>query len=135
MDAGLVKVAVAGVLAAHGVGHLLGWLPAWGLATFEGGSSRSWLLTGMVGDGIARAAAGVLFVAPMAGFVVAAAGLLLGQPWWRTIAAGSAGISLLATVLYPGAFSTGSTIGSVAVNVIVLYGVLVAGWGAEPAMG
>ncbi len=135
MDAGLVKVVAAGLLAAHGLGHTLGWLPAWGLASFEGVSSRSWLLTGIVGDAGTRAVAGVLFLAPMAGFAIAAAGLLLGQPWWRPVAVGSAGLSLLATALYPGAFTTGSTVGSVAVNLVVLYGLLVAGWGAEPAMG
>jgi hypothetical protein len=43
----------------------------------------------------------------------------------------SAAVSLLATALYPSAFTTGSTMGSVAVNVIVLYGILVTRWGAE----
>lgn len=135
MDAGLVKVAVAGVLAAHGVGHVLGWLPAWGLASFEGVSSRSWLLTGLLGDSGTRLAAGLLFLVPTFGFVVAAAGLLLGQPWWRPVAVASAGVSLLATALHPAAFTTGATVGSVAVDLVVLYGILVAGWGAEPVVG
>ncbi len=121
------------MLGAHGIGHVLGWLPAWGMASFEGVSTRSWLLTGAVGDTVSRVVAGVLFLAPMAGFLVAAAGLLTGQAWWRQAAVGSAAISLLATALYPSAFTTGSTVGSVAVNVIVLYGVLVARWG-EAAM-
>lgn len=133
MDAGLVKVVAGCVLGAHGIGHVLGWLPAWGMASFEGVSTRSWLLTGAVGDTVSRVVAGVLFLAPMAGFLVAAAGLLTGQAWWRQAAVGSAAISLLATALYPSAFTTGSTVGSVAVNVIVLYGVLVARWG-EAAM-
>ena len=133
MDAGLVKVVVAGVLAAHGVGHVLGWMPALGVASFEGVSSRSWALTGVLGDGGARMAGGILFVVPMVGFLAAAVGLLTGQPWWRQAAVGSASISLLATALYPQAFTTGSTVGSVAVNVAVLYGILVAGWGASSA--
>lgn len=131
MDAGMIRIIGAGVLAAHGLGHVLGWMPALGVATFEGVSSRSWALTPAAGEGVARLFGGVLFLVPMAGFLVAAAGLLTGQAWWRQVAVGSATISLLATALYPQAFTTGSTVGSVAVNLVVLYGVLVAGWGAQ----
>lgn len=135
MDATIVKLAVAGVLGAHGLGHTLGWLPAMGLAGFDGMSSRSWLLTATIGDGGGRLAAGLLFVVPTVGFVAAAAGLLLGQPWWRQVAVGSAAVSLAATALFPQAFTTSSTIGSVAVDLVVLYGILVAGWGAEASAG
>jgi hypothetical protein len=131
MDAGLVKVIAAGVLVAHGMGHVLGWMPAFGVASFEGVSSRSWALTGVLGEGGVRMAAGILFVVPMIGFAAAGVGLLTGQPWWRQAAVASASISLLATALYPQAFTTGSTVGSVAVNLVVLYGILVAGWGAR----
>lgn len=133
MDATIVKLVVAGVLGAHGIGHVLGWLPALGLASFEGVSGHSWLLTGTVGDGGARLAAGLLFLVPTVGFVAAAAGLLLGQPWWRQVAVASAAVSLGATALFPQAFTTTSTIGSVAVDLAVLYGILIAGWGAETA--
>jgi hypothetical protein len=131
MDATIVKLAVAGVLGAHGIGHVLGWLPATGVASFEGMSGHSWLLSPALGDGGARLAAGLLFVVPTVGFVAAAGGLLLGQPWWRQVAVASAAVSLGATALYPQAFATTSTIGSVAVDLAVLYGILVAGWGAE----
>ena len=131
MDAGLIKVVVGCVVGAHGIGHVLGWMPAIGMATFEGVSTRSWLLTSAAGDTVSRLVAGILFLAPMAGFLVAAVGLLAGQTWWRQVAVGSAAVSLLATALFPTAFTTGSTIGSIAVNVIVLYGILVARWGAD----
>ena len=133
MDAGMVRLVVAGELGAHGIGHVLGWMPAWAITQFEGVSSRSWLLTGVMGDGGARLAAGALFLVPTVGFLVAAAGLLTGQPWWRQAAVASAAVSLAATALFPQAFTTGSTAGSVAVNLVVLYGLLVAGWGAEAA--
>ncbi len=133
MDATLMKVVVAGVLGAHGIGHVMGWLPALGLARFDGVSGSSWLLTGTLGDGAARILAVGLFAVPTVGFVAAAVGLLLGQPWWRPLAVASAGVSLAATALYPQAIPTGSTVGSVAVNLVVLYGVLIADWGASPA--
>ena len=133
MDATLVKVVVAGVLGAHGVGHVMGWMPALGLARFDGVSGSSWLLSGTLGDGATRLVAVGLFAVPTVGFVAAAVGLLLGQPWWRPLAVTSAGVSLAATAIYPQAFPTGSTVGSVAINVIVLYGVLVADWGTSTA--
>jgi hypothetical protein len=133
MDAGLVKLVAGGVLAAHGIGHALGWMPAFGVASFQGVSGRSWALTAVLGDGGARLACGVLFLVPMAGFLLAAGGLVTGQTWWRQVAVGSAAISLLATALYPQAFTPGATAGSVAVNVVVLYGILVANWGAQGA--
>jgi hypothetical protein len=133
MDGMLVKVVVAGVLGAHGIGHVLGWMPALGLARFAGTSSVSWLLGGLVGDGMTRAVAAALFLVPTAGFLAAAVGLLLGQPWWRPVAAASAAVSLAGTALHPAALPTGSTIGSVAVNLVVLYGVIVAAWGTDTA--
>ncbi len=135
MDAGIIKVLVAGVIGAHGLGHVIGWLPAWGIAKLEGVSSSSWLLTGIAGDGGARLAAGVVFIVPTLGFIVAAAGLLTGQPWWRQVAVGSAAVSLAGTVLFPQAFPLSSSIGSVVVNLAVLGGILVADWGAEVAAG
>jgi hypothetical protein len=134
MNAGLITIAAGCVLGAHGIGHALGWMPALGLATFQGVSTRSWAVTAVIGDPAARIVAGVLFLAPMAGFLLAAGGLLTGQPWWRQAAVASAALSLLATALYPQAFSTGATVGSVAVNLVVLYGILVAGWGADAAV-
>lgn len=133
MDGTLVKLVIAGMLAAHGIGHALGWMPAAGIARFEGTSSVSWLVGPVAGDGGTRAAAVVLFGVPTIGFVVAAIGLLLGQPWWRPLSVASASVSLLGTAIFPGAFPTGSTIGSVAANLVVLYAMVVAGWGTDPA--
>jgi hypothetical protein len=130
MEGTLLKLAIAGVLSAHGIGHALGWLPAAGLARFEGTSGSSWLLSGVVGDAASRALAVGLFAVPTVGFVAAAVGLLLGQPWWRPVAVASATASLAATAVYPQAFPVSSTIGSLAVDGLVLYGILVAGWGA-----
>ena len=133
MDGMLVKVVVAGVLGAHGVGHALGWMPALGMARFAGASGDSWLLDGLVGEGPARFVAAGLFLVPTVGFVAAAVGLLLGQPWWRPVAVASAAVSLAGTALYPTAFPAGSTVGSVAVNLLVIYGIVVAAWGADAA--
>lgn len=135
MESGMIGLVAGGVLAAHGVGHALGWIPAVGLAQLEGVSTRSWAVGAVLGDAGVRVVAGALFLVPTVGFIVAAAGLVTGQTWWRQVAVVSAAVSLTATALYPQAFSTGATVGSVAVNLAVLYGVLVAGWGSAQAVG
>lgn len=128
MDATLLVA--GGVVGAHGVGHVLGWLPAWGLARFEGVSSASWLL-GPLGEAAERAVAGAAFLVPTAGFVAAAAGMFAGQGWFRGVAVASAAVSLAATALFPRAFPVGSTVGSVLVNLAVLGGLLLTSW--EPS--
>jgi hypothetical protein len=133
VEATLAKVVVAGVLGAHGIGHVMGWLPILGLARIDGVESGSWLLTSTAGEGVARVVALCLFVVPTVGFMAAAAGLMLGQPWWRSMAVAAAATSLAASALYPQALPVSSTIGSVVVDCTVLFGILVAGWGADAA--
>lgn len=133
MDAGIARLIVAGIIGAHGIGHVLGWLPALGVVRFEGTAIDSWLISGVSGDGGNRLVATVLFLVPTVGFVAAAIGFLIGQPWWRQVAVGSAAVSLAGTALYPHAFPAGSTVGSLVVNVAILGGVLVLRWGADGA--
>lgn len=128
----VLTVVADGVVGAHGLGHMLGWMPAWGIAKFEGVSSESWLLGGLVGEIGERVAAGALFLVPMIGFGIAAFGMFTGQAWWRPLAAASAGVSLAATALFPHAFPLGSTIGSVVVNAAAI-ALVVSGWGTEEA--
>ena len=49
MNPSYLALITAGVAGAHGIGHVLGWLPAWGLATFEQVSSRSWAFDRLLG--------------------------------------------------------------------------------------
>ena len=128
MDAAVLVA--GGVVGAHGIGHVLGWLPAWGLARFDGVSSSSWRL-GSWSDAVERAVAGALFLLPTGGFLAAAVALLAGQGWFREVAVASAVLSLAATALFPRAFPLGSTVGSVAVNLAVLAGLLLVQW--EPS--
>lgn len=128
MNIDLLKIAVGGVIGAHAIGHVLGWMPAWGLAKFEGMSSHSWLLNGLVGDGSARLIGGVLWFVPMVGFLAATGAFFLGHAWWRPLAVGSAMVSLGALVLFFDALPVSSRIGCVAVDLAVLYGLLVADW-------
>lgn len=126
----VATLAVGAVVGAHGIGHVLGWMPAWGIARFEGVSSSSWLL-GRFGDVAERTVAGALFLAPTVGFVTAVAAMAGGHPWFRGIAVASAAVSLAASAVFPRALPVGSTVGSVAVDLAVLVALVVARW--EPA--
>lgn len=113
-------LAGAAVLGAHGIGHVLGWLPAWGLATFEKVSTWSWALNPLLGDRLGATVAGALYAAPTMGFLVAAGALATGQPWWREVAVASAIASLVASALAPAALPPSSLAGSMVVNLAVL---------------
>jgi len=130
-----IKVVVAGVLAAHGIGHMIGWMPALGIGRIAGATGDSWILTGLAGEQAARIAAAALFLVPTVGFVAAAAGLMLGQPWWRPVAAGSAAVSLVAIGAFPHALPTGPLAGAVAVDVATLVLLLLAGWPSAATVG
>ncbi len=71
----------------------------------------------------------------MVGFLAATGGFFLGQGWWRPVAIGSALMSLLAVLLFFDALPMGSRVGCVAVDLAVLYGVLVADWPAVANVG
>ena len=130
----VTTLVAGGIVGAHGIGHVLGWLPALGLARFEGVSGRSWVF-GQLGEGIERVAGGLLFALPTVGFAAVAAGLLSGQPWLRGVAVASAAVSVVATAAFPRALPTSSTVGSVLVNAAVLVVVLGTSWQPVPAAG
>ena len=73
--------------------------------------------------------------APAAGFI-AAAGLLLGSnDAWRWVALASAVVSLMAIALFPQQLSTGSLVGAVVVDAVVIVGLLALNWPAAEAVG
>ncbi len=116
----------AAVLGAHGIGHVIGWLPAWGLVSFEGVSRQSWALDPVLGQRMSESVAGTVYLLPTIGFVAAAAALATGHPWSREVAVIAAITSLLASVLFPVALPPSSLVGSTALNLVVLG---VATWG------
>ena len=99
MSGGIWRIVLALVILAHGIGHVLFLAPCLGFAQW-GQSAQSWLLTGLLGDTVTRWIGGLLWLVVIAGFLAAGVGLLAGYTWWRTLAIASAGVSLLALVLF-----------------------------------
>ncbi|HET9082983.1 MAG TPA: hypothetical protein VFN41_01165 [Candidatus Limnocylindrales bacterium] len=127
----MVKIVVAVVLFAHGIGHVLGPLQVVKVAqvnpTWAG---DSWLLTSVAGQTASNVVGLVLWLAAMVGFVASAAVVMgwLPASWWVPLAVGSSVVSLVAIALFPAAFPPTSTIGAVIVDIAVLVAVLGLKW-------
>jgi len=123
------------VLILHGVGHILGVLATTSLGG-ENWNARSWLLTDAMGESPARTLSVVLWTLCCIAFVVAGLALLevgLPEDWWKSIAVGAAFVSTVTLVLFWNAFPVlfPNKIGALAINVAVIWGVLIADWPTE----
>ncbi len=121
MSGSLWRIVVALVIMVHGIGHVLFLAPCLGITQW-GQSAHSWLLTTTLGDVAARVIGSLLWLMVIVGFVAAGIGLLGQLAWWRTLATASAGVSLLALVL----FVSGSTMQPVLSAAVMDIAILVA---------
>ena len=127
----MIKILVAVVLLAHGIGHVLGPLQVAKVAQVNPSwAGDSWLLTGVTGQTVSNLIGLVLWIAAMVGFVAAAAVVMgwLPASWWVPLAVGSSVVSLVAIALFPAAFPTTSTVGAVVVDIAVLVAVIGLKW-------
>lgn len=135
-----LRALIAAVLFVHGIGHIMGILPALRLFGAEGWNSNSWLLTPIIGGTASRIISGLLFLAALVGFVTATLALLdwfVPHEWWRTVAVVSAIISIITIVLFWNAFVAlfPNKIGALGVDIAVLVCLLVLNWPTEADIG
>jgi hypothetical protein len=127
----MLRLAIGIVLLAHGVGHSLGLLQAYKVATvnpaWDGGS---WLLSGVAGSSITQLVGSVVWAASIVGFAALAAIVFgwLPAAWFAPLGIASAVISLVGVALFPMAFPTTGTIGAVVVDAAVLAAVAWLHW-------
>lgn len=78
-----MRIALAVLMALHGVAHFVGFAVPWGLAKPPGGTSRTTILAGRhdLGAGGMRLY-GLLWLLIGAAFVASAVAALTGQHWW-----------------------------------------------------
>jgi hypothetical protein len=139
---------IAIVLFVNGIAHLMGIIPALGLikasesksAALRRWSSRSWLLTDLLGDTVARVICVVLFAAVLICSIGAALGLIgWGVPHisWRTLAIISAVISLISVALYWNAFIMffPHKVAAIGLDIATVALLLIANWPSEAAIG
>ncbi len=127
----MLKLAIALVLVAHGIGHSMGILGAFKVAVVNPAwQGDSWILSGVAGQGVSQTVGTAVWALAIVGFVALGAVVMgwLPAAWWQPLAVGSSVVSLLGVLLFPIAFPVFSTIGAVAVDAAVLAAVLWYGW-------
>jgi hypothetical protein len=127
----MFRIVIGLVLLGHGIGHSMGPLQVFKVATVNPlWDGDSWILGRVVGPSAVQGLGVVLWTVALIGFVVAAAVFMgwLPMGWWQPVAVGSSVASLIGLVLFPAAFPVFSTIGAAAVDVAVLVAVLGFHW-------
>lgn len=119
----MLKLVIALVVLAHGIGHSMGLLQIFKVATVNPQwQGDSWILTGLTGATVTQAVGAVIWTTAILGFT-ALAGVVVGwlpAGWWPPLAIASTLASLVGLLLFPMAFPLFSTIGAFVVDVVVL---------------
>jgi hypothetical protein len=127
----MLRYLIAFVLLAHGIGHCMGLLQVFKVATVNPSwDGSSWVLSGIAGATVTHVIGIVLWTVAMVGFVIAA-GVVVGwlpASWWVPVAVASSIASLAGLVLFPAAFPVFSTLGAAIVDLAVLAAVLWYDW-------
>jgi hypothetical protein len=134
MSGGFWRVSVTVVMLVHGIGHVLFLAPCLGITQW-GQVAQSWLLTKAVGDVATRVIGGLLWLVVIVGFMAAGVGLLGQYGWWRPLATASAGVSLLALILFVGGGNTQPILSAALMDVAILVALLWAHWPSADVVG
>jgi len=127
----MLKIIIALVLLSHGIGHSMGLLQVFKVATVSPQwKGDSWLLTGSASLAVSQIVAVLLWTLAIIGFAALAAVVVgwLPEAWWVPLAIGASAVSLAGLLLFPIAFPLFSTLGALAANVAVLVAVLWYHW-------
>ena len=119
----MLKVVIALVLLAHGIGHSMGLVQLFKVATVNPEwHGDSWILTGPAGTTATQVVGAILWTVAIVGFAAVAAVVVGWLPisMFAPLTVGSAAVSLLGVLFFPVAFPTFSTIGAVAVDLAVI---------------
>jgi hypothetical protein len=126
-----LKIIIALVLVGHGIGHSMGLVQMFKVATVNPAwHGDSWLLSGVAGPTFTQVVGATLWTVAMVGFVALGAVVLgwLPATWWTPLAIVASVASLAGLLLFPIAFPTFSTIGALVVDLAVLVAVLWYHW-------
>jgi hypothetical protein len=134
MSGSFWRIVVALVILVHGIGHVLFLAPCLGITQW-GQSAHSWLLTRTLGDGATRVIGSLLWLAVIVGFLTAGIGLLGQDAWWRTLAVASAGVSLLALVLFVSGSSTQPVLSAALMDIAILVALVWMHWPSADLVG
>lgn len=125
----MTKLIVAVVLIAHGIGHVMAPQAAF---VPPGAFPRTahMVATGMTITSDGGRLLSLLWILPFVGFLAGTYGLWAGTEWWRPVLVASAAFSIVAVLPWWGVMPVFSYLGALAVDVIVLVGLLTP-WGEQ----
>ena len=126
-----LRIVLALVVGAHGLGHILFLASSLGIADW-GQATRSWLLGS---GGLARGLGSVIWIAAMVGFLAAAVGIFGESTWWRTAAIVSSVVSAVGLVLFWSSPAQSPVILALIFNVLVLGTLLILKWPTVAQIG
>ena len=135
MPGDIVRIGLAVVVFAHGVGHILFLGPVAGLGSWADQTGHSWLLTSVLGDSVARAIAVLTWSAVVVLFVAGVTGFLAGADWWRPVTVAAAALSIAGIAINWDGIAQSNAIMALVVDVVVIVALLVAHWPAAAAAG
>jgi hypothetical protein len=129
-----LRVILAIVVGAHGVGHILFLVPSLGIADW-GQSTQSWLLTNALGDTLTRLIGAAIWLVATLGFCAVAVGIFTQTEWWRSLAVVSAVVSIVGLVLFWANPAASSAYFALAFDAAVLVALLVFHWPSTEMIG
>jgi hypothetical protein len=130
----LQRLILAVVVGAHGIGHTLFLFSCLGVPKL-GQSTRSWLLTNLIGDGGTRAVGSLLWLIATVAFIAVGIGLYRQAEWWRTLSVITAILSVVGLVLFWGSPVTGPAMSALIFNIVVLAALLLLRWPPQSVIG
>jgi hypothetical protein len=119
-----LRIVLALVVGAHGIGHLLFLVPLLGTADW-GQSSRSWLLgSGWPSKGLGS----LLWIVVIAGFIGVAIGIFSESEWWRPLAIAASMVSAVGLLLFWARPVSSPVVSALVFNMLVLGSLLIFHW-------
>jgi hypothetical protein len=124
----MLRLILAVILIAHGLGHIMGFLAAWTNVPM-GFTDRSWLLsTGVTVQSALGKAFGLLWLVALVALVGAGLGVWLRADWWPTLAIVGSVISLLAILPWWNTVAPSPRIWASLVDIVTIAVLLVPSW-------
>ena len=130
-----IRIVLAVVVVAHGVGHILFLGPVIGLGAWAEQTGHSCLLTSAIGETPSRAIATLVWTAVIVLFVAGVGGFLAGAEWWRGVTIAAAALSIAGIVVFWDGIATTNAIFALVTDVVILGALLVAHWPSAELAG
>ena len=126
MSTSTLKLVIAIIIVAHGIGHVMPILAAFGLKMSSHHSLHSWAFSSLIGEKPTTIFAVIYWFLPLIGFIVAGFGMydiLISFNSWQQVALISAILSSIGLVFFWNAFPFlfPNKIGVIIVNLLVFY--------------